>query len=176
MRVKVSVSGLREVAAGLEDLAKSTQRGVLTRVLKRAAQPVEGAAKSMAPQPGKNRYATGKLLASIGTIVLRGNPGKAAFAKSMQGGSSREEAAAAAKAANARAAGRGASATVRVKASAPHAHLIEDGTQKMAAQPFMGPALRQQRDGVIESIKADLANEIEKTAKRAAARAAKRKA
>ncbi|MFG1399913.1 hypothetical protein [Roseixanthobacter pseudopolyaromaticivorans] len=49
MKTKVSISGLREVSAGLEQLKKSTQRAVLARVLKRAAWPVADAAKSMAP-------------------------------------------------------------------------------------------------------------------------------
>ncbi|MFG1396137.1 HK97-gp10 family putative phage morphogenesis protein [Roseixanthobacter pseudopolyaromaticivorans] len=165
---RLSVTGLREIGAGLEQFKKSTASGVLRRVLKKAAKPVEDAAKSNAP------VLTGKLRASITTQVFTGSPGKSAFAKAMRGGASRDDASAAARDANARAAGRGASATVRVKATAPHAHLVEFGTVHMHAEPFLGPALRTERGEVVQSIQADLKTEIEKTAKRVAARAAKK--
>ena len=168
MRATISISGLREVAAGLSEFKKSTQTGVLNRVLKKAALPVERAAKRNAPVD------SGELRDSIKTEVIRGNPGKAAFGKARRGGASAEEASAAARAANAAAKGAGASALVRVRASSPHAHFPEFGTVNMPAQPFMGPALRAEQGDVVNSIRADLASEIEKTARRVAARAAKK--
>jgi HK97 gp10 family phage protein len=168
MKATISVSGLREVAAGLSEFKKSTASGILSRVLRKAAKPVEQAAKRNAPVD------SGELRDSIKTEVIRGNPGKAAFGKAMRAGASAEDASAAARAANAAARGRGASALVRVRASSPHAHFPEYGTVNMPAHPFMGPAIRSEHGDVVNSIRADLASEIEKTARRVAARAAKK--
>ncbi|MDQ0349396.1 HK97-gp10 family putative phage morphogenesis protein [Ancylobacter vacuolatus] len=168
MKSTVKISGLREALKGLDQLKKSTQVGVLNRVLKKAAKPVEVAAKRDAPVD------SGALKESIGTVIVRRNAGKSAFAAAMRGGESRQDAAAAARKANSAAAGRGASATVRVRATAPHAHLVEFGTVKMGAEPFLGPALRAERDDITKSIAADIEAEVAKTAKRIAARAAKK--
>lgn len=168
MKSTVKISGLRETLSGLDQLKKSTQVGVLNRVLKKAAKPVETAAKRDAPVD------SGALKESIGTVIVRRNAGKSAFAAAMRGGGSRQDAAAAAREANSAAAGRGASATVRVRATAPHAHLVEFGTVKMGADPFLGPALRAERSDITKSIAADIEAEVAKTAKRIAARAAKK--
>jgi HK97 gp10 family phage protein len=164
----LKVEGLAELQKGLEQFKKSTQTGVLNRVLKRAAKPVEAAAKSNAPVD------SGELRDSITTEVVRTNAGKAAFAEAMRSGSSRAEAGQAARSANREAAGRGASATVRVRAKARYAHLVEWGTRKASAHPFLGPALRHNESAAVKSIAADLKSEIEKTATRVARRAAKR--
>lgn len=168
MKTTLKVEGLAELQKGLEQFKKSTQTGVLNRVLKRAAKPIEAAAKANAPVD------SGELRDSITTEVVRQNAGKAAFADAMRSGASRAEAGQAARAANRAAAGRGASATVRVRATAPQSVFNEWGTRKMAAQPFLGPALRHNENGAVRSIAADLKSEIEKTAARVARRAAKR--
>ena len=168
LRAKVTVQGLSELQKGLEQFGKSTQRGVLTRVLKKAAKPIENAAKDMAP------VESGQLRDSIETVVLRSNPGKTAFARTMREGGSRQEAAQAARDANSVAAGRGTSATVRVQATAPHAHFAEFGTQSAPAHPFIGPALRAHEGPAVKDMASELKSEIEKTAKRVARRAAKK--
>ncbi|WAC25747.1 HK97-gp10 family putative phage morphogenesis protein [Ancylobacter sp. SL191] len=168
MKSRMDVRGLKELATGLDQLKKSTQTGVLTRVLKKAAAPIESSAKRNAP------VETGVLRDSIDTVVVRRNAGKAAYAQAMRDGASMDQAGAAARAANKAAAGRGASATVRVRATAPHAIFAEFGTINAPAQPFLGPALRGGQATALETIKADLATEITKTAARAAARAAKK--
>lgn len=168
MKAAVKIEGLRETLRGLEQLKKSTQVGVLNRVLKKAARPVEDAAKRDVPVD------RGELKKSIGTKIIRRNAGKSAFARTMRDGGSRQDAAAAAREANAAAAGRGASATVRVQATAPHAHLVELGTVKMSAEPFLGPALRAERADIIRTIAADIEAEVVKTAARIARRAAKK--
>ncbi|RTL96147.1 hypothetical protein EJV44_11250 [Ancylobacter aquaticus] len=170
MKMAMKVEGLVDLEKALQQFSKSTQRGVLTRVLKKAAKPIETAAKNLAPVD------TGDLKESIETVVLRSSPGKAAFARTMAGGGTRAEAAAAAQTANAAAAGRGTSATVRVQATAPHAHFAEWGTMKSGAHPFMGPALRMNERPAVKEMAADLKTEIEKTAKRVAKRAAKKAA
>ncbi|MGA0564467.1 HK97-gp10 family putative phage morphogenesis protein [Ancylobacter sp. VNQ12] len=169
MKTTMKVEGLAELQRGLEQFKKSTQTGVLTRVLKRAAKPVEAAAKANAPVD------SGELRDSIATEVVRSNAGKTAYAEAMRSGASRAEAGQAARSANREAAGRGASATVRVKAGAPHGHFTEFGTRTgTPATPFMGPALRQNTSVVTKSIAADLETEITKTARRVATRAAKK--
>ncbi|WP_315924834.1 HK97-gp10 family putative phage morphogenesis protein [Mesorhizobium sp. SP-1A] len=168
MATALKIEGLAELQRGLEQFKKSTQRGILERALKRAAKPIVDAAKTAAP------VRTGALRKSIGMEVIRHNAGKAAFAEAMRGGASKEEAAIAARGANRAAAGQGASATVRVQATAPHAIFAEFGTRHSGAQPFMGPALRQGERSVPRDIAADLKIEMEKSAKRIAARAAKK--
>ena len=185
MKATMKIAGLRETLAGLEQFKKSTARGVLERVLKRAIAPMEQAAKSMAP------VKSGGLRDSIKTVVVRSSAGKSAYAAAIREGASADVATAAAKSANrgAKSAGKGASAKVRVQATAPHAHLVEWGTAPHLAggrfkgadhpgtyaQPFMGPAYNGGRREATLDIKADLKREIETTARRVAARAAKRK-
>ncbi|QIB36547.1 HK97-gp10 family putative phage morphogenesis protein [Ancylobacter pratisalsi] len=176
---KMKVEGLADLEKALGQFSKATQRGVLTRVLKKAAKPIENMARNLAPVD------SGELRDSIETVVVRGNnAGKAAFASTMRDGGTRADAAAAAHAANAKVAGRGTSATVRVRATAPHAHLAEyghmatkDGHEfRVDGQPYMGPALRAEDDRAVRVMAADLKTEIEKTARRVAKRAAKKAA
>lgn len=171
MKASVKVEGLAELARSLAQFKKSTQTGVLTRVLRRAAKPVEDAARRSAPVD------SGELRDSITTEVIRTNAGKAAFAEAMRSGASRSEAGQAARAANREAAGRGASATVRVRAKAWYSHFIEWGRRGPggSARPFLGPALRHNEGAAVKSMAADLKSEIEKTAARVAKRAAKGK-
>lgn len=166
MKSTMHVDGLAELKKNLEQFKKSTARSVLERALKKAAAPVEAAAERMAPVD------TGKLKASIRTRVIRPNAGKSAYAATMRAGGSKADAAASARSANRAAAGQGASAKVRVEATAPHAHFAELGTSKQSAQPFMVPALASNKGAIISNIKTELAGEIKKTA----ARLAKRKA
>ncbi|MDF2981407.1 MAG: Bacteriophage HK97-gp10, putative tail-component [Devosia sp.] len=168
MRATMKVEGLAELQKGLEQFKKATQTGVLNRVLRKAAKPVEAAAKANAPVD------SGELRDSITTEVVRSNAGKAAFAEAMRSGASRAEAGQAARAANREAAGRGASATVRVRAKAWYAHFVEWGTRKVAARAFLTPALRHNEGAAVKSIAADLKLEIEKTAARVAKRAARK--
>lgn len=169
MKTSFKIDGLQELDAALKQFAKSTQRGVLNRVLKKAAKPIETEAKNFAPED------TGELKRSIETTVIRTNAGKAAFAKAMRSGATRTEAGQAARLANREAAGQGASAKVRVQATARHSIFAEFGTMKMSAQPFMGPALRSKGRVSVETIKGELQTEIMKTAKRVAARRARKK-
>ncbi|MDF2811129.1 MAG: hypothetical protein K0S56_2160 [Microvirga sp.] len=168
MKTTLKVEGLAELQKGLEQFKKSTQTGVLTRVLRKAAKPIETAAKANAPVD------SGELRDSIITEVIRTNAGKAAYTDAMRSGASRVEAGQAARAANREAAGRGASSTVRVRAKAWYSHFIEWGTRKASAHPFLGPALRQKEGAAVKSIAADLKSEIEKTAARVAKRAARK--
>lgn len=166
--VASSIAGEAETVKALEGLKKSTARGVIERVLKRAAKPIEAAAKSAAPVD------TGELQKSIGTKIIRSSAGKAAFAAARAGGASSEEAGLAARTANRTAAGAGLSAIARVSATAPHAHLVELGTLVAPAQPFLGPAFRSKAASALSDIKTDIRAEVAATAKRVAVRAAKK--
>ncbi|MBL8576134.1 MAG: HK97 gp10 family phage protein [Mesorhizobium sp.] len=162
--IKVDIEGLQELQRALQQFTKATARRVLERALLKAAKPIEHDAENNAP------VATGELKRSIESKVLKRSPGKQAFARTMSAGGSRAEAAAAARAANARNA---ESAAVRISAIVPHAHLVEFGTVKMPAKPFLAPAMRAGRTGAISTIKVELKREIEATAKRVAKRKAK---
>lgn len=162
------VRGMKETLAGLEGLSKAAARGVLERVLKKAAKPTMNHARSNAPER------TGELKQSIKMEVTRQSAGKAAFARAMAGGASRQEAGQAARAANRAAAGKGASASVKVRAAAPHGVFAEYGTLHHPAQPFMRPALDANADAAVKIVGTEMGIEIEKSAKRAAARAARK--
>lgn len=168
MRMTAKVEGLKELETALKQFARSTQRGVLERTLKKAAAPVAATARNNAPVD------TGALKASIVIEVKRTNAGKVAFAEALRSGATRTEAGRAARSANRAAAGQGASAMVRVRAKAPHAIFAEYGTVKSPAHPFLGPALQSNRTGVFATVRQQLAVEIAATAKRVAARNARR--
>ncbi len=175
MKAKIKLEGLYEAANGLEQLSKATQRAVQRRVLLKAAKPMADAANRNAPErEGRRPKGRKKLKGSVEVVVVRHNAGKSAYHKAMKAGGTKKEAGQAARAANAEAAGRGASAFVRVQTTANHAHLQEYGTVAHAAQRFMGPAFEQHKSAAQASIAGDLKAEIEKTAARAAKRAARK--
>ncbi|WP_234052685.1 MULTISPECIES: HK97-gp10 family putative phage morphogenesis protein [unclassified Xanthobacter] len=168
MKMKVKIDGLRELDKNLAQFKKATQRNILERTLKKAAEPIKKDAQNWAP------FDTGELKSSIGVRINRSSAGKTAFAQAMTEGASRTEAAAAARAANKADAGKSLSATVQVGTALYRAHFAEFGTIKQPAQPFLGPAFRANQDKVSGIIKEELGREIEKTAKRLAKRNAKK--
>jgi HK97 gp10 family phage protein len=171
-KITVKVDGLRDLQAALAELPKATQTAVLKRTLLKAAEPIVTKAKELAP------VRTGALRKSIRAVAQSkgGQAGKAAFHATMKAGGTRKEAAAAARAAN-RANPSSADVVVLIgPARLPYAHMVEFGTSEMGPQPYMRPAWDANRERVLESIKADLANEITKTVARRARRAAKRAA
>lgn len=166
--MKQKVEGLRDLERALAELGKpSRQKAVARRALKKAAVPMVEAASANAP------VLSGSLQASIhaGTKTSDGNAGKRAFAAVMAGGGSRGEAGAAARAANA-----ATSNLVELHVGPgqhPQAIFQEFGTEHHEPQPFMRPAWDETSGGMVESIKAELAADIAKTAARLARRAAK---
>lgn len=168
MKMKAKIDGLRDLDRNLAQFKKATQRNILERTLKKAAEPIKKDAQNMAP------FDTGELKDSIGIRIIRSSAGKAAFAQAMTEGASRAEAAAAAHAANKVDAGKSLSATVQVGTALYRAHFAEFGTVKAPAHPFLGPAFRSGQDKVTGIIKEELGRQIEKTAKRLAKRNAKK--
>lgn len=166
--MKFKVEGLRELDAALAQFKKSTARGVLNRALRKGAKPILEQAKTNAPVD------TGELRDSLGIRVTGtgGAAGKAAFAAAMRGGATRAAAAAAAQAANREAGRQPLSAAVSIGASAPHAVFAEFGTRKSPGTAFLSAAMRGRARDALTLVSSELRTEIEKTAKRVAARAA----
>lgn len=174
--VKVRVSGLKELDEALGQFSKATARGVLRRVLMRAGKPIAEAAADHAP------VRSGDLKESIRVSSRKpadADVGRAAFARVIRETGDRKAAGAASRAARkaAKASGQDAFAEVYVGPGRhPQAIQQEFGNVNHEAQPFMRPAWDAEKGTALKIITADLSDEIEKTAQRAAARAAKKAA
>lgn len=175
------VQGLGELESQLEGLGRRLGRSVLERALRRASAPMLQRAKDFAPfQEGDLE---GSLKIARQTIS---DPGKAAFAATMQ---------ATGDVAQARTALRDAYRTQGgavvdlvlgpdLADGGSHAHLVEFGTGpryhkngryvgEMPAQPFLRPAFDAEAQPTMERLKPILMVEIEKAVQRRAARAAR---
>lgn len=169
MAVTLKIDGLRDARRALQELPKATARNVVKRVLIKRAEPIAARARTLVP------VRSGGLKRSITVSTKASNPGRAAFARTLAQGGSRAQAAAAARAAN-RGLTAGGSINVYVgPGRQPHAHLVEFGTSKMAAQPYLRPAVDAEIPGAIDQVAKDLWVEIKKAADRLARKAARRK-
>jgi HK97 gp10 family phage protein len=183
MAARMEMLGLTELEREMDQFSRSMGAAVLRRALTDAARPVRDAAAGAAPQD------EGVLRRSIIlSTQATGEKGKAAFAREMRASGDRQAAQAALVAARraAKASGEVPQAAVYLGASldAPHAHLVEFGTgaRQTAAgkflgsaspQPFLRPAWDAGGAGVIERLAATLRAEIDRTAARVAAKAAR---
>ncbi|WP_371346081.1 HK97-gp10 family putative phage morphogenesis protein [Ancylobacter sp. IITR112] len=178
-KLKVSVQGLKELDAALGELSKATAKGVMRRALLKAAQPMVDRAAALAPKD------KGDLSASIIAATknsVEGDAGKRAFGETLRAGGSKAEARAALRSAR-REAGVGASfvevsvgpAKAKTKRAAIKAVVQEFGSVKQPPHAYMRPAFAATRDQVLGQIKTELTSEIDKAARRAAARALKPK-
>lgn len=177
----MTIDGVEDLEKSLQELSKRTGRAVYERSLKKAAQPMLKRAKELTPV----RFGDLEHSLKIERVVLR-DAGKMAFAGVMQAGGSRSEARMAMRDAY-RAEG-GAVATMAlgpdILDGGSVAHLVEFGTGpryhkngkfvgEMPPDPFLRPAFEQEGGPTIARLRPILAAEIEKSAKRAAARAAR---
>lgn len=138
---KFHVDGLRELETALKELPKATGKNVLKRVLVKAAAPVASSAERLAPRM------RGRLQMSIGTGTKLSR---------RQSKLHRKESA----------------VEVFVGAGAlVQAITQEFGTAHHPAQPFMRPAWDANQKPSYDSIRDDLAQEIEKARKRLARKA-----
>lgn len=145
------VEGLKELQAALMQLKRATAKNVMTRVLKKAGEPVRAAAQSIAPvatKPNKH-HKIGRIRdrMSIGT-TLTNNQKKVSKRLSA------------------------VEVYIGDSGVLPEGIFEEFGTAKNTPHPFLRPAWEQHKMEVLQSIKKDTWAEIEKTAKRVAARAA----
>jgi HK97 gp10 family phage protein len=144
----VTVEGLSETAAALDEFSKATTANILRRVLLAAGQPIADAAIALAP-----RGPTGKLEASISVTPAQPSKmtraGRAAYDKQSM-------------------------VEVLVEAGpVPQSIFQEFGTVVNSAHPFMRPAWHGQRDNALKIVTEQLAVEIDKAAARAARKAAR---
>jgi HK97 gp10 family phage protein len=142
--MRVKVEGLRELDKALMEMKQSTARGVVRRVLLKAAQPIADDMAARAPRD------TGYLGDHIDTGVRL----------------SRRQARISPKRSDVEVFA-GASRVVQ-------ATLQEFGTSEMPPQPFARPAWDAGKMKALDDVKTGLATEIEKTAARAAKRALKK--
>lgn len=171
MASTIKVEGLRELDAALAQFSKSTARGILHRALKKAAAPIRDQAKADAPVD------TGELRDSIviRTKSTGGGAGKAAFASVMRSGGSRSEAAKAARDANRAAGQQPMSATVSVAADVGHAVFAEYGARGRPGTNFLSSAMMSRGKDALKLVGSEMRTQIQKSAKRVAARAAKKR-
>ena len=175
--VRVRVDGLKELEAAMAELTKATARNTMRRALTKAAEPIRAAAERNAPED------TGKLKRSIVvTSKIDSKAGKAEYASTLAGGGSKAQAVQALRDAR-RAKGIGESfAEVFMgpaksgKKNSIKALVQEFGSKKQAAQPYMRPAFDSEAENVINGIKGELSTEIDKSVRRARARALKKAA
>lgn len=143
---KFSMAGWKELDKAMAKLAPSMQVSTLRKALKRSAQPVIDEAKRLVPVDD------GDLRESITMNTRLKNRRDA-----------RQD--------------RSESAVIMyLGTSTPlgsHGHLLEFGTKNHPAQPFLRPAWEKHKKKVLDNIQAELWNELRKTAKRLAKRAAK---
>lgn len=173
--VRVKVEGLKELDAALGELSKGAAKGALRRALIKAAEPMRAAAERNAPK------LTGDLQSSIiVTSKIDNRAGKAEYAAVMRGGGTKAQAVGALRDAR-RAKGIGESFAEAylgpakgAKRRAIKAVVQEFGSRKQAAQPYLRPAFDGEAKNVINGIKSELSTEIEKSVRRARARAAKK--
>jgi hypothetical protein len=171
----VTVEGLKELEEALtKDLPAATAKNTIRRALTLAAKPLVDTATTLI----KVRRISEPIKVSK-IKFTSGNAGKQAFAEAMSRGASREEAGEAAHAANAAANTNGdndLSITSGVMAVGPTRQAFygfEFGTKYIAPHPFMRPAWDQHKMELLENIKVELMDQIEKARKRAAAKAAR---
>lgn len=137
------IEGLKELDRALKQLPKATAKRVLRAALKKAGQPIAADAASRAPR------LTGRLAESV-TV-------KTTLTKGQRRKSRKEKGA----------------VVMFIGATRPTAHLIEFGTQKMAARPFLRPAWDSGKMQVLATMKKELWKAIQKAAKRLAKKQAK---
>lgn len=173
MKSTLRVEGLRDLDAALGELPKAAARRVLMRVLTMAGAPLAERARQLAPDDP----VTGApdLHTSIAVSAKLKNPaGAREFAAVMKAGGTRAEAGRAMAAARREEPG-GSLAMMFVGPGARqrHSHLQEFGTVHHGPQPFMRPAWNEKKDEALRIVRETLGDEIMKTAKRIAARAAR---
>ncbi|MER5171591.1 HK97-gp10 family putative phage morphogenesis protein [Thioclava kandeliae] len=168
--MKLRVEGLRDLERNLKNIEKrGTQKAVLRRALKKAAEPMRKAAETNAPVD------TGELEGSIklGTKVVN-EVGRSAYAATMKAGGTKSEAVGAMRAARRAAKASGATSFVELfmgpTKEAFHAKFVEFGTRHMAPDPFMRPAFDAEAENTIHRLGPILMAEIEKSIRRISAR------
>jgi HK97 gp10 family phage protein len=136
--ITIRVEGAREIEAALKELGVRASNRVLRSALMRAGTVLQRAARENAPQPGSadDPFATGALRKAITKRLRRARPGKQELLVGIERPRSRI------------------------------AHLVEFGTSRMAAEPYLRPALDEQGHEAVEVLRqamvVGIAREVEK--------------
>ena len=157
----MKVEGLSDLEDALKELPKATAKNCIRRALLLAAVPIE--------QEATNLIRVRRVKPQIATAKIKftsGDAGKRAFAEAMARGATRLEAGQAAHEANAAATGEDNSGiTSGVTAVGPTKRAFygfEFGTIHLAPRPFMRPAWDDNKLQVLDIIKTELKDQIEK--------------
>lgn len=142
---RIKIEGLKELDRALKELPNAVAKGVIRTALKKAAEPIRAAAEAGAP---RLTHQLAQSIAISTTLSKR--------QRRKQGGKVGD-------------------VDVYVGASYPdgaHAHLLEFGTSKMSARPFMRPAWEANKGAALDIIKRELWGAIQRAARRLAKRVA----
>lgn len=171
--MKFKIEGLADLDGTLGRLiaetSSATAKNTLRRALTKAAQPVADRAKQLVAVD------SGGLRDSIKVSGRLANPvGKSEFHAAMKAGLGKGAAVSAMRDAR-RAADRGSTIEVYIgPGQQPHAHLIEFGTARSPAQPYLRPAWEETREQVLADIKSQVEAEMDRSIQRARRKAARR--
>lgn len=155
--MRAKIEGLRELDKALGGFTKTVAKNTLQRAGRKALEPVAEMARQLAPDDPKTQGNDLRSSIGVGTRLSRNQARQKR--KAVKSGEAEKY-----------------FAEVYAGAGAlPQAHLREFGLDGAAPHPFLRPAWDANKNRVLETIKADIASEIEKTAKRQAARLAKAK-
>lgn len=139
------LEGARQLHDALGEFTKATERSILTRVAKKALEPVQERAKQLVPVD------EGNLRDSIVISTQIGGRGKKAERKRPKNG-----------------------VRVYVGSISRNAVPREFGSVRSAAQPYMRPAWDSEAGNVLGEVEIGLKEQIDKAAARAARKAARR--
>lgn len=142
---RVKIEGLAELQTALRELPDATAKNVVRRILRKRGEPIAERARQLAPLD------QGELKESI-AVGTRLSKRQRRLHRKIDPND------------------------IEVfigPGPLPQAHLQEFGTQNHPAKPFMRPAWDANRDSLLNSLKVDLWNEIQKAAGRLARKAAK---
>lgn len=152
MRTTVRLDGLREIDAALGELPKASAKGVLRRVGIKALQPMAETARELAPDDPETGGNDLKNSIVVGTKL---NARQKRMERKAEGKSF---------------------VTVYMGTNDPAGVQQEFGNVNHPPKSFMRPAFSQDAEGAIKIVADELGGEIDKTAKRVAARGAKKAA
>lgn len=161
MTMTVKIEGLRELDDALGELPKAVARGVLRRVGLKALEPVATTAIRLAPDDPETVGDDLKANIGVGT-KLSGRQARIARRDAQRGLSDQSFVE--------------VYAGVSAHSKTPQGVQQEFGNVNHPPQSFMRPAWEQHKHGVLDTIAADLGDEITKAAQRAERRAARRAA
>lgn len=170
----VGFEGGKAFEDAMKDLSAATAKNCIRRALTAAALPLVGTATILIKVRAiKDPVQVTKIKFS------KGSAGKRAFSQAMQEGATRAEAAQAAHRANAEAKAAGdndrevTSGTMNIGPIRRAFYGFEFGTIYIAPHPFMRPAWDQHKNQMLQDIRWELWDQIERAQKRAAAKAAR---